>query len=191
MTTTGSATLDHLRRVSERQRAARAGTPVVQEFHQPRPLPAKGIDILPGIKCGSCKGRHGSVAEVRACYGTKTPAPVAAAPAKVQERLDFDAIKAGNYAVPDHNGVIKFYRVYKKGGYTNVQVRASDALYPQKGKAGIAILWRIWLYGLEKSQMLFVTELGRCCRCGRSLTDEESRANALVNGGLGPDCVNM
>lgn len=111
----------------------------------------------------------------------ETPAPVAT---PTRTRLDFSAITDGNYAIRA-DGVVKFYRVStSKGGYKNVQVRASDALYMQYGKAGIAILHRIVEAGLEESRMLFATELERCWRCGKTLTDEESRAR-----GMGPDCA--
>lgn len=108
--------------------------------------------------------------------------------AKPAARLDFSAIPDGNYAIRVGE-VVKFYRVSTNKGFKNVQVRASDQLFMQYGRAGIAILHRIVEAGLAESRMLFVTELDRCCKCGRSLTDEESRANARVNGGYGPDCV--
>lgn len=110
--------------------------------------------------------------------------------APARARLNFAEILDGNYAVRE-DGVVKFYRVTTNGQWKNVQVRASDQLWPVKGRAGIAVLHRIVEAGLAASRMLFVTELGRCCKCGRSLTDEESRANALTNGGYGPDCANM
>lgn len=141
----------------------------------------------PTIRCGSCKGRHASVSDVRNCYGRKnvqTPVePVPAPVAPVRARLDFSAIPDGNYAIRE-NGVVKFYRVSTNGQWKNVQVRASDQLYPIRGKAGIAILHQIVRAGLEASQMLFAQELGRCWRCGKSLTDEDSRAR-----GMGPDCA--
>ncbi len=131
------------------------------------------------IKCGSCKGTHATAFDVRCCYLSKNaPTPVPAAPV----RLDFSAIPDGNYAVRQ-DGVVKFYRVSTKGRFKNVQVRASDALHMQYGKAGIAILHRIVAAGLEASQMLFATELGCCWMCGKTLTDEESRAQ-----GVGPIC---
>jgi hypothetical protein len=149
------------------------------------------------IICGCCKGRHDSVALVRACYALGTAKAAAPAPVEVstppatpaRTRLNFKAIPDGNYAVRE-GGVVKFYRVSTgKSGFKNVQVRASDELHMLLGKAGIAVLHRIVEAGLAKSQMLFVTELERCCKCGRSLTDENSRTNARVNGGYGPDCV--
>lgn len=117
----------------------------------------------------------------------QAPAPVEApietvAPART--RLDFSAIPDGNYAVRE-DSVVKFYRVStSKRGFKNVQVRASDDLHMLFGKASIAVLHRIVEAGLEASQMLFAIELGRCWRCGKSLTDEESRAR-----GMGPDCA--
>lgn len=104
-------------------------------------------------------------------------------PAPARERLDFASIPDGNYAIRV-DGVVKFYRVSTRNGYKNVQVRASDDLHPVFGKGGIAVLHRIVEFGLEKSQMLFATELVRCWRCGKSLTDETSRAV-----GMGPDCA--
>jgi hypothetical protein len=122
----------------------------------------------------------------------RTAAPVVETPVTpvepARDRLDFSAIPDGNYAIRVGD-VVKFYRVSTNKGYKNVQVRASDALFMQYGKAGIAILHRIVEAGLAESRMLFVAELDRCCKCGRSLTDEESRANARVNGGYGPDCA--
>ncbi len=112
----------------------------------------------------------------------RTPEPEPVAPTRA--RLDFKAIPDGNYAVRE-DGVIKFYRVSTgKSGYKNVQVRASDDLHMLFGRAGIAVLHRIVEAGLAESAMLFATELGRCWRCGKSLTDEESRAR-----GMGPDCA--
>jgi hypothetical protein len=39
---------------------------------------------------------------------------------------------------------------------------------------------------LKDAQLLFAAELGKCCNCGRSLTDELSRLR-----GIGPDCFEM
>jgi len=142
----------------------------------------------PSIRCGSCKGRHTSVALVRECYAPKASASAPqSAPVPVQTkapaRLDFSSIPDGNYAIRT-DGVVKFYRVYTNGKWKNVQVRASDQLFDVRGPGGIAILHAIVKAGLAESQMLFATELGRCYICGRTLTDEESRAR-----GTGPVCA--
>lgn len=108
------------------------------------------------------------------------------APAKpVRARLDFSAILDGNYALRGEGDEIKFYRVNTgKNGFKNVQVRASDDLYSVNWKAGIAIMHKIVEAGLEESRMLFATELKRCWKCYKSLTDETSRAR-----GMGDDCA--
>jgi hypothetical protein len=122
----------------------------------------------------------------------RTPAPVVVeTPAEpARNRLDFSVILDGNYAVRA-DGVVKFYRISTgRNGFKRVQIRASEELHPVHWKAGIAIMHQIVEAGLAESRMLFVTELERCCKCGRSLTEEESRINARVNGGYGPDCAN-
>jgi hypothetical protein len=111
-------------------------------------------------------------------------------PAPAAARLDFSSISDGNYAVRDGDGV-RFYRVSTNGTWKNLQVRASDALYKiDNRKTVAAILHKIVDAGLVESRLLFVSELGRCCKCGRSLTNDGSRDDALVNGGFGPECVN-
>ena len=122
----------------------------------------------------------------------QTPAP---APLKVEvlvevpadaprARLDFSAIPDGYYAL-NVEGVTKFYRVStsKRNGFKNVQVQASDNLHMLFGKAGIAVLHKLVEAGLKDAQALYASELGRCYVCGRTLTDEESRA-----AGIGPIC---
>lgn len=111
--------------------------------------------------------------------------PVVEAPVEpVRARLNFAEILDGNYAVRV-DGVVKFYRVStNERGFKNVQARASDALHMMFGKSSIAVLHRIVEAGLAESRMLFAQELGRCWKCGKSLTDEESRAR-----GMGPDCA--
>lgn len=100
-------------------------------------------------------------------------------------RLDFSAIPDGYYALRTDEGV-KFYRVStsKRNSYKNVQVQASDNLHMLFGKAGIAVLHKLVEAGLVDSQKLYAQELGRCYVCGRTLTDEESRA-----AGIGPICA--
>ena len=199
-----------------------SGAPVVEEFHQPRPLAQSSTNITKTTSGASPK----QVILIDKLLGEKVhayteeqvkeakddwrltrkmidfllaaprrpyqaPVQVEIAPAPVRARLDFSTILDGNYAVRTEDGVIKFYRVStNKNGFKNVQVRASDELHSVQWKAGIAIMHQIVEAGLAESRMLFVTELERCCKCGRSLTDEESRTNARVNGGYGPDCVN-
>lgn len=104
--------------------------------------------------------------------------------ASVRDRLDFSTIPDGNYALHGEGDEIKFYRVSTNGQWKNVQVRASDNLFPTHGRQGIAILHKIVEFGLAESQMLFATKLERCWMCGRSLTNEVSRAR-----GTGDECA--
>jgi hypothetical protein len=99
-----------------------------------------------------------------------------------------DDVPAGQYALAAGNGVVKFYEVDKPesgrwAGYTFVSARASDERHPIRDRAKRAeILSRIAEDPAAASR-LFGIELGRCGVCGRSLTDETSRAY-----GIGPVC---
>lgn len=146
-------------------------------------LDGTSIDTYTTVQASALIKRLLELPKLQAAAPVAKAAPEPA-PASARTRLDFSAIPDGNYAICV-DGVVKFYRVStSKRGFKNVQVRASDQLFMQFGKAGIAILHRIVEAGLEASQMLFATELGCCWRCGRTLTDEESRAR-----GMGPDCA--
>jgi Family of unknown function (DUF6011) len=88
----------------------------------------------------------------------------------------------GRYAVPKDDGTLMFYSV-KKGKYTTfVDVWASDARYPIKAwPERIRILKSI--IADPDAGPRFGREIGRCYVCGRTLTDETSRAL-----GIGPVC---
>jgi len=211
------------------------------------------------IKCGSCKGTHDSIDNVRRCYAAWRGAPAGSRPAtdaevqasrdryappqpqggsynnggrshqpatpnqrryiadlraqkgldplgftgtKSQASTEIDRLKGlpdynkpvqrtyptplvpdGRYAVRGDDGVVKFYKV--KNGYRRVfvEVYASDARYPiDNAKTRLGIL-EVINADVDGAAVLFGTELGRCYRCGRTLTDETSRAL-----GIGPDC---
>ena len=88
----------------------------------------------------------------------------------------------GRYAIPKPDGTLMFYSV-KKGKYTTfVDVWASDARYPIKAKPEkIRIMTAI--KDDPDAGPRFGREIGRCYVCGRTLTDETSRAL-----GIGPWC---
>jgi hypothetical protein len=103
-------------------------------------------------------------------------------------RDSFADVPDGYYAVLADEGHLAFYRVstWKKSGDRKVQVKASDALHLIKGyKATDAILAKIRRDTPAIAGRLFARELKQCYRCGRDLTDAESRGN-----GLGPVCIN-
>jgi hypothetical protein len=97
-------------------------------------------------------------------------------------------VPAGRYAV-ERDGVLKFYRVSKgKGqwaGRTFLEIQASDDRHPiRNAKMREEILAQI-AEAPEEAATRYGVELGSCYRCGRTLTDETSRAL-----GIGPDCRN-
>ena len=114
----------------------------------------------------------------------------ASAPGATDEELEAIVVPAGRYALRGADGVVKFYRLDrptqgKWAGYTFLKAQASDDLYPIRNRAEkeriIAEIGR----DVESAERLYGQELGKCSRCGRTLTDETSRAY-----GIGPDCRN-
>lgn len=101
--------------------------------------------------------------------------------------VDLPDVPAGRYALRT-DGVVKFYRLDrpeegKWAGRFFLKAQASDETYPiRNATAKREILERI-AEDIEASAVLYGQELGRCYRCGRTLTDELSRSL-----GIGPDC---
>jgi hypothetical protein len=130
---------------------------------------------------------------VRGVYHTICPAqPVQPAAREYQPRENHQPlpdVPAGRYAI-EVEGVLKFYHVDKPTdgrwtGYTFVSVRASDTKYPVRGMdQKRAVLNAIIAAGVQQATERFGRELGICGICGRSLTDDESRAR-----GIGPICA--
>lgn len=102
---------------------------------------------------------------------------------------DMPDVPAGRYAVDGEDGTLKFYRVRKveKGkwaGWTFVDVQASSDFYPIRGlKAVRPILTKI-AEDPREAAVRYGQELGRCCICGRTLTNDVSR-----HYGIGPVCA--
>lgn len=98
-------------------------------------------------------------------------------------------VPEGRYAVVGEDHVTRFYKVDRPtegrwAGYVFVKVQASDELHNLRSKASRNdVLRRIAEAGIEASMALYGKELGKCGHCGRTLTDEESRAY-----GIGPIC---
>lgn len=101
----------------------------------------------------------------------------------------FTDVPDGYYAVTTNDDVLAFYRVstWEKSGDRKVQVRASDTLHLIRGhKATDAILAKVRTATAPVAGKLYADHIGACYRCGRTLTDAESRAR-----GIGPVCVNL
>jgi hypothetical protein len=86
------------------------------------------------------------------------------------------------------DGVVKFYRVQqpvdgRHAGRVFVDGQGSDEYFPVKNPAALAAVLTDILADPTAAARLYASELGRCSRCARTLTDEASRA-----AGMGPDC---
>ena len=94
----------------------------------------------------------------------------------------------GYYAV-EVDGVTKFYKVNtplqgKWKGFTFVEVQASDDFWPLRDRAARARVLGLVAKDVRGALVLYGRKIGRCGVCGRTLTDEESRA-----AGIGPVCA--
>jgi hypothetical protein len=88
----------------------------------------------------------------------------------------------------DRDGEVKFYSVDnpergKWAGYTFVSVQASDEFYPVKGAARAEVL-KLIAADPEAASVLYGRSIGKCGRCGRTLTDSSS-----ISAGIGPICA--
>lgn len=100
------------------------------------------------------------------------------------------AVPAGYYAIPTQEGAVNslaFYRVDvpeegKWAGYTFVKliIGGQDPTRVPKAQAA-GILARIAADPMAGPR--YGQEIGKCCRCNRTLTNDESRAY-----GIGPEC---
>lgn len=95
------------------------------------------------------------------------------------------SLTKGRYAV-EMDGVLKFYKIKpgNKPGFYFIDVQASDELHSIRNRATKdAIVAAIIAAGPDACMARYGQEIGACGRCGRTLTDAESRAF-----GIGPDC---
>lgn len=98
-------------------------------------------------------------------------------------------VRQGRYALRGDDGTVKFYAVDRPqegrwAGRTFLSALGSDEKYPIRNRqARREILTAIAADPLT-AMHLYGTEIGRCACCGRTLTDELSRAS-----GVGPDCA--
>lgn len=100
-----------------------------------------------------------------------TPRATAAKPAH--------GIAEGHYAHRDDEGVAHFYRVTDTG---RIRVIAGPSEHPYNGKLNEALLWIA--ANLRDAAALYGQLIGRCGRCHRRLSDDDS-----IKRGLGPFCA--
>lgn len=102
--------------------------------------------------------------------------------------VDYD-VPAGRYALAESDGVTRFFVVDKPtegrwAGRTFVKVQASDDLFPLKNRQQANSVLRRIAADPRAASLLYGRQIGSCGVCGRTLTDETSRAN-----GIGPVCA--
>ena len=110
--------------------------------------------------------------------------------------LDLSPVPAGRYAVPGEDGKLRFVIIDKPEngnwkGWAFAKVQASDDLHklgsqkPGSSYTGKAPeLLKAILANPSEASKRYGHEIGKCGVCGRTLTDEVSRAN-----GIGPICA--
>jgi hypothetical protein len=111
--------------------------------------------------------------------------PVKVAVAKAAPAVEVE-VPQGRYALVS-DGEVKFYQVQRPTegqwtGRTFVKIQASDDTYPVVGAAATKVLSRI-AADVKDASTRYGQEIGSCGVCGRTLTDEASRAY-----GVGPVC---
>jgi hypothetical protein len=93
-------------------------------------------------------------------------------------------VAEGRYAVVV-DGTTKFYTIkVSSKGFISGYVWASDEQHRLEFPVLRAILNKIVEMGQKESAILFGQKIGRCSRCGRTLTKKESR-----DAGIGPECA--
>lgn len=125
----------------------------------------------------------------------KSATPAVEQPSAPVDGLDLSALRGGYYAAT-FDGITKFFKVDvvedgKWGGWVFVKIQASDELHRQGSqKPGQAYrgasedYLRAIVADEQAASTLYGREIGRCGICGRTLTDEDSRAR-----GIGPICA--
>lgn len=99
-------------------------------------------------------------------------------------RDNFTDVPDGYYAITREDKPLLFVRVTTwDSGQRKVQIQASDDLHRTFPGTAQTILESIRTQGPQKAGILYGQEIGKCCACGRTLTDETSRSL-----GIGPDC---
>lgn len=102
---------------------------------------------------------------------------------------DLPEVPAGRYAVEGDDDVLKFYRVRKvdKGkwaGWSFLDVQASSDFYPIRGLKAVRPIMEKIAEDPRAAAQKYGQEIGRCCICGRTLTNAISRRY-----GIGPVCA--
>lgn len=109
-------------------------------------------------------------------------------PASADRSLERHNVPAGRYAVDGNEGHTVFVKVDvptegRWAGRIFVKVQAGDDLHRTSRDVADALLGKIAKAGVQEAMLRYGREIGSCGHCGRTLTNEESRAS-----GIGPIC---
>ena len=149
------------------------------------------------ISCGNCKGKHETVADVKACYAGKYKweqklfqtvgaAPVAAKAYTGSTRVDTTVAEKATIKLPGmYSRNDRVYRVKRsKGGHLYGQLVTmfdGKPIYTYAPGA-VATLCAADKMTIEDAEA-FSLKIGHCCCCGKELTNLKS-----VALGIGPVC---
>lgn len=97
-------------------------------------------------------------------------------------------LPAGRYAV-ERDGGLRFFRVDRPtegrwAGHTFVKAQAGDDLCPLRDLQSRDMVLREIAWNAPEAMLRYGREIGACGHCGRTLTNDESRAR-----GIGPVCA--
>lgn len=154
------------------------------------PVPAPhGVPL-----CGHPEHQPKPLAEV---FTPEEQARIAAAEKAMADRRRYAAWRAipvysknkAYYAVRDDGGQVSFFRVErpakgKHAGKTFLKMQAGSEFYPVHSWPTMVAFLDAIAADPTAAARLYADEIGRCSRCGRTLTDEDSRER-----GMGPDCA--
>jgi hypothetical protein len=112
------------------------------------------------------------IKELRAAQVTTTDGPTA-------------EVEDGRYAI-EEDGVLRFFKVKngRRAGFVFLDIQASDEWHSIRNLTRIRKIVALIAEDPKAAMVRYGHELGECGRCGRTLTDEASRA-----AGIGPVCI--
>ena len=161
--------------------ASEAQLDYIKDLAQKREMSDEQAEFLARVEMGGRKLKKGEASKIIEALKEM--------PRKAVSR-DWPDIPAGRYAIVDPlDDVLKFYRVDKPTegqwkGFTFLNVYASDETYPIKNKEHKKAIMSEIAKDPQAAMTRYGHEIGRCGICGRTLTDETSRAR-----GIGPICA--
>jgi len=145
---------------------------------------SKLIDLLGGLEFKNTRSavEEANVASAKAAVASDRGAAFPS----------IDVVPAGRYAIETEDGAtneLAFYKVDRPtegrwAGYVFVKLMISDGEQRMSFAASKAIMAKIAEAGAEAASARYGHEIGECGVCGRTLTNDDSRAR-----GIGPVCA--